>query len=254
MKLVSEALEDVLVGKSQEEVVLIEKAVIDNFLNAVSRVEDIIYQIKENNNREHVRYLYEDAQSELFESFYKLPEYLQDKYDHILADIHHRLDVAGGTALARLSGLSGLSESMSEIIMEQKKLALAAGFVIIQDNKILLEHPTNAKWYESFSIPKGHLEPGEDFLHAAQRETLEEVGLDINPDDITSGPHFVDYIDKGGNLYKRVYYFIVEPSIKIKQKHLKLQKSEIDWAGFLSKKDAKKRIHHRFKEVLKYLK
>ena len=143
------------------------------------------------------------------------------------------------------------------IILEQKKLKISAGLVIIQDNKILLEHPTGSNWYGTYSIPKGQMEDGEDALFTALRETKEEIGLSINVDDIVSGPYFIDYthvnirrkLSNKETLYKKVYYYIVFPSNPILQKDLILQKSEVDWAGFLTK-DAEKRIHWRLKGVL----
>lgn len=144
-------------------------------------------------------------------------------------------------------------KSNESMLVEQEKLNLAAGFVIIQNNKILLVHPTNSKWKGTFSFPKGHLEKGENFLDAAIRETKEETGVEIDTKDITSGPHFIDYVKKD-KIYKRVYYYVVYPSIPISKKDFKLQKKEVDWAGFLSKKEAKKKILWRLKEILKYLK
>lgn len=56
----------------------------------------------------------------------------------------------------------------------------SAGLVILYDNKILLAHPTGQRWYGTYSIPKGHIEEGEDRLDAAIRETQEEIGLKFN--------------------------------------------------------------------------
>jgi len=143
-----------------------------------------------------------------------------------------------------------------ENINEQKqKLDLSAGLVVIQDNKILLIHPTKASWKNSFSIPKGHVESGEDLIDAAIRETSEETGVDASDFAIENPtPQFIDYTDKKGNVYKRVYYWVAYPSSKIKKKDLKPQKGEADWAGFLSKKEAKDKIFWRFKSLLKLLK
>jgi ADP-ribose pyrophosphatase YjhB (NUDIX family) len=143
-----------------------------------------------------------------------------------------------------------------ESILNEKKdkLDLSAGLVVIQDNKILLIHPKNAPWKNSFSIPKGHVEQGEELIDAAIRETSEETGIDATKliiEDPT--PKFVDYTTKKGDVYKRVYYFIAHPAQPIEKKHLKPQKEEADWAGFLSAKEAKDKIFWRFKDLLKYL-
>ena len=136
----------------------------------------------------------------------------------------------------------------------KSKLALSAGLVIIQDNKMLLLHPTGAPWKKSYSIPKGHVEEGEGILEAALRESKEEAGID--PDNlIIEDPEpnkFIDYTNKKGKLYKRVYYFVAHPEQPISK--FKLQKKEVDWGGFLSKEEAKDRIFWRFKPLLKLLK
>lgn len=141
------------------------------------------------------------------------------------------------------------------ILLEKDELNLSAGLVIIQDNKILLVHPKGSKWWGTYSIPKGHVEKDEDILDAAIRETKEEIGISISHSDIKNPKDdlFIDYTNKKGKLYKRVYYYLVYPSKKISKEDFKLQKEEVDWAGFLSKEEAKKRIFWRFKELLSYL-
>lgn len=141
------------------------------------------------------------------------------------------------------------------LIYEKKsELNLTAGLVIIQDNKILLVHPTKAPWYNTYSIPKGHVEKNETLIDAAVRETYEETGILIAESKIIREEHFVDYIDKKGILFKRVYYYLAYPTKPINPGDFKLQKGEVDWAGFLTKKEAKNRIFWRFKEILEYLK
>jgi predicted NUDIX family NTP pyrophosphohydrolase len=131
----------------------------------------------------------------------------------------------------------------------------SAGLVILYDNKILLEHPKGQKWFSTYSIPKGHVEEGEDHLHAALRETEEELGLKFTPDQInTNGKGYINYTDNKGVIYKRVYFYILELNSPIQIDQTKLQKDEIDYAGFLSKNEAEKRIFKRFKPLLVYLK
>jgi len=140
------------------------------------------------------------------------------------------------------------------LVLEQKKLELSSGLAIIQNGSILLGHPKGQKWYGTYSIPKGHVEEGEDLLEAAIRETREEIGLTVDLEDIISKePEFIDYIDKGGNLYKRVYYFIVNPKTPIKQSVIHPDKSEIDWAGFILKDAAEARIFWRLKPILDHI-
>jgi ADP-ribose pyrophosphatase YjhB (NUDIX family) len=133
-------------------------------------------------------------------------------------------------------------------------VTISAGLVIIYDNKILLVHPTGQKWYETYSIPKGHVEEDEDYLDAAIRETTEEIGIRILTNQIDfSEDKYIEYKDKNGETYKRVYYYLVYLTEELDIDKSKLQKKEVDWAGFLTKEEAEKRIFWRFKPLLKYL-
>lgn len=134
-------------------------------------------------------------------------------------------------------------------------MKIAAGFVIIQDNKILLEHPTGSKWWGTYSIPKGEVEAEETFLEAATREFQEELGIKIDIEYTNEDPDgYIDYTDEDGEIYKRLYYFVVEPGEYLEIDKNKLQKEEIDYAGFLTKEEAEKRIFWRLKSLLAYVK
>jgi ADP-ribose pyrophosphatase YjhB (NUDIX family) len=141
------------------------------------------------------------------------------------------------------------------LILEKKNpLQLSAGLAIIQNGAILLAHPKGQKWWGTYSIPKGHIESGEDILEAAIRETREEVGITIDPEDILfKEPNFIDYKDKKGKIFKRVYYFLVNPSVKIKSSAINPDNSEIDWAGFILKDTAEARIFWRLKPILDHI-
>jgi ADP-ribose pyrophosphatase YjhB (NUDIX family) len=237
MKFVNESIEDILKPKPREEIEFLEKEIINRTELVMDFAQDSI-NLAENEDKDSREYLLYTAFSKLQEAFFTLPEYLQDKFSErysILSDNIELLD---------------LNESL---LLERKKLALSSGFVIIQDNKILLVHPTNSKWYGTYSIPKGHIDFNEDLIDTAIRETTEEIGITINPRDIVGSYNFIDYV-KDTKVYKRVYYFVVNPSIPIKNTDFKLQKSEVDWAGFLSKKEASKRIFWRLNRVLSHLK
>lgn len=140
------------------------------------------------------------------------------------------------------------------LINEASQLELSAGLVIVQKGTILLCHPTGQKWWGTYSIPKGHVQEGEDLIDAAIRETKEEVGIVIDKSDvIDKKPKFVDYKDKTGKLYKRVYYFLANPSEIIKKEAIIPDKKEVDWAGFILPEKAEFRILWRLKPVLKHI-
>lgn len=129
----------------------------------------------------------------------------------------------------------------------------SAGLLIINNNKMLLVHPTNAPWYGTYSIPKGKLEKGETYIDAAIRETKEETGIKINLNQINKTPYKIQYKNDKGKIYKELTYFLVNLNNDIKIDKNKLQLNEIDWAGFVDKDEAISRIFWRFEEMLKFL-
>ena len=136
--------------------------------------------------------------------------------------------------------------------MKENELTLSSGFVIIQDNKILLGHPTHQPWFNSYSFPKGHMEEGEDIIETAIRETKEEIGLYIKPYLIKFGDKGVINYTNRDTIHKKVFYQVAYCE-GIEKNMIKVQREEMDWAGFLTKEEAEKRIFWRLKEVLNYL-
>jgi ADP-ribose pyrophosphatase YjhB (NUDIX family) len=132
-------------------------------------------------------------------------------------------------------------------------MEISAGLLIVQQNRILLAHPTNAPWYGTYTIPKGKVEEGESLLDAAIRETKEEIGIKIEVKDVKNKkkPNIIEYTNEKGKVYKILYYFIVEPKIEIVINQNKLEKKEVDWAGFVDKDEALSRIFWRFEEMIK---
>lgn len=62
------------------------------------------------------------------------------------------------------------------MIIEPKKTKSAGGIVINEKREICLlvsQHGT------SWSLPKGHIEKGEDAMMAAKREIYEETGISV---------------------------------------------------------------------------
>lgn len=124
----------------------------------------------------------------------------------------------------------------------------SAGLVLIKDHKVLLVHPTNSTWINTYSIPKGKVEHTESIQDAAIRETYDEVGILIpKPLVMASEQQSITYraLMNTGKKYKTVYYFIVNvdklnlPDV-LPQSQLQLD--EVDWAGFLDYTEASKRI------------
>ena len=136
-----------------------------------------------------------------------------------------------------------------------KKMEISAGLLIVYNNKVLLCHPTNASWKETFSPPKGLIDDGEDLIDGAIRECYEEVGISINRDNITD--RFIVPYKKGRSLYKKVYLFVYKinnlSDIGLESEVIKkenLQTEEVDWAGFVTKEEAEIKIFWRFKYLI----
>ena len=131
----------------------------------------------------------------------------------------------------------------------------SAGLAIIKDDKLLLCHPTNARWEGTYSLPKGKVEEGETNIEAAIRETMEETGILIPESAIEPKEYEIEYMDKNNKIYKKVYYYIVwvENYPDIIPKH-QLQLEEVDWVGFLNYEEAQKKVFWRFNPILELLK
>ena len=135
----------------------------------------------------------------------------------------------------------------------------AGVIIVLNNNKVLLAHPSNSGWVNSFSFPKGGIEKGEKKIDAAIRELREEtsVVVNINQIDNLDEPIIVDYTDKKGEIYKRLYLYTVHidalsevglSDFIIPEENLQIE--EIDWAGFLTKEEANSRIFYRCKHLL----
>lgn len=135
----------------------------------------------------------------------------------------------------------------------------AGVIIILNNNKILLSHATNARWQKTFSFPKGGIEKDEKKKDAAIRELAEETSIVItkeqisNPDDAI----IVNYIDKAGINYKRLYLYTVYiediSEIGLESEIVpieNLQADELDWCGFLTKEEAKDKIFGRVEHLL----
>lgn len=79
----------------------------------------------------------------------------------------------------------------------------AAGGVVVQGGRVAVVHRPR---YDDWTLPKGKLDPGEDFEQAALREVLEETGLECR---ITGRAGSTEYTDGKGRS-KVVRYFHME--------------------------------------------
>tara|TARA_Y100000389_G_C17457090_1_gene518870 strand:- start:2748 stop:3179 length:432 start_codon:yes stop_codon:yes gene_type:complete len=138
----------------------------------------------------------------------------------------------------------------------------SAGILIIYNNKVLIGHHTNSKWFNSYSIPKGGIEEGEEPIEAAIRECREEVGISIKENQLEKKAYQLEYKSKNKkkDIYKIVYYWICRINslreIGLKEETVpkeQLQLEEMDWAGFADSEEAFKRLAPSVKPIIKHL-
>lgn len=113
---------------------------------------------------------------------------------------------------------------------------LLAGVAMVKTGRILLVHPTGAPEDATWSIPKGHQEPGEPTLTAALREVEEETGIRLPRHSLEGMPLILEPSPK-----RMLFYWVVNatwlpiPDV-LPMEHLQL--SEVDEARFVPTLDA----------------
>ena len=136
----------------------------------------------------------------------------------------------------------------------------SAGLAIFYQNRLLLAKPARSKKENTWSIPKGKCENNETFIQTAIRETREEVGICINPNQLSEGPFQLDFKDKDGELYKSVIYYTVylKKCIDIgedfKLPKRMLSSKEIADAKFMTLEEAEQFVFWRHRPVLEFFK
>ena len=93
---------------------------------------------------------------------------------------------------------------------ERNKSVPAVYIIFKKDGKILMGRRQNTTYYDGwYGVPAGHVEAGELPTQAAVREAKEEVGVDVNPEDIKfAHALYRTAHDETGD--RADYFFIVE--------------------------------------------
>ncbi len=118
--------------------------------------------------------------------------------------------------------------------MENKNFSpkLAAGILLIKDNKVLLlKRSPQIYGGGLYGFPGGHVDGNETVRQALARETLEELGIIVSPEDLKF-VHVVHRRNKNGSEYITFYFsatnWLGEPFNKEPDKHDLLEWFELD--------------------------
>lgn len=69
--------------------------------------------------------------------------------------------------------------------MERLKLKVAVYLMLVRNGQILLARRCNTGWQDgNYSLPSGHVDPDETIIQALIRETKEEVGVTLKPEEV----------------------------------------------------------------------
>ena len=131
---------------------------------------------------------------------------------------------------------------------------IAVGVIFIQNSKgeFLIQKTSEQKGGE-YTSTGGHIDSGETPLQSIKREVKEELGLNVDNDDI---------IELGYLLYDRPIRFMFYLQKDVDVKSLVMQTEEVAYAEFMSKEEIKKLIQQGqmleshakiFNKVLEYI-
>jgi ADP-ribose pyrophosphatase YjhB (NUDIX family) len=131
-------------------------------------------------------------------------------------------------------------------------MEISAGLLIVQQNRILLGHPTNAPWYGTYTIPKGKVEEDESLIDAAIRETKEETGIDLGLRQFDFKFHYT-YRKKGVNKHMDVFVVSMTSDEFSKLEVGQRDKKEIKKVKFVNKEKALDLVENKFKKLIRYI-
>ena len=97
------------------------------------------------------------------------------------------------------------------MIKDRHKEVPASYLILRQGNKILLQRRFNTGYEDGkYSLPAGHVDRGETFTQCVKREAKEEIGIDLDADDLKAS-HLMNRFSgtEWGDLAYRIDLFFV---------------------------------------------
>src|SRR2546428_3644144 len=93
--------------------------------------------------------------------------------------------------------------------------------IVNNQGKILLAK--SHKWFDSYTLPGGHIEVGETMVDAAKRDVKEEVGLDVE----VANMLLIQEAIFAPEFYKKKHFIFIDFYCKSKDEQAKLDQKEI---------------------------
>ena len=123
----------------------------------------------------------------------------------------------------------------SIVLNEKEHIAVSVIFIENDKNEFLIQKTSKEKGGD-YSSTGGHIDSGETPLEAIKRETKEEIGVDIDNDEI------IDYGFLSFDMPLRFMFYVQK---NVDTKSLKLQKEEVESVQYMSKEEIYKLIEEK---------
>ena len=154
--------------------------------------------------------------------------------------------------LGNVTGRTVVRGDKSVKLNEHEHIAVAIIFIENDKGEFLIQKTSKEKG-GYYSSTGGHIDSGETPLNTIKREVLEELGVNIDKDNI---------VEYGAILHDKTIIFLYYIKKNIDINKVKLQKEEVDYVKYMSKDEINELIENNemlkshgnmFKEIIKHL-
>ena len=154
--------------------------------------------------------------------------------------------------LGNVTGRTVVRGDKSVKLNEHEHIAVAIIFIENDKGEFLIQKTSKEKG-GYYSSTGGHIDSGETPLNTIKREVLEELGVNIDKDNI---------VEYGAILHDKTIIFLYYIKKNIDINKVKLQKEEVDYVKYMSKNEINELIENNemlkshgnmFKEIIKHL-
>ena len=154
--------------------------------------------------------------------------------------------------LGNVTGRTVVRGDKSVKLNEHEHIAVAIIFIENDKGEFLIQKTSKEKG-GYYSSTGGHIDSGETPLNTIKREVLEELGVNIDKDNI---------VEYGAILHDKTIIFLYYIKKNIDINKVKLQREEVDYVKYMSKNEISELIKNNemlkshgnmFKEIIKNL-